>query len=102
MEKEDFSKRLIELRMSNGSSARGMSLSIGQNPNYISDIESCHAYPTMYKFFFICEYLGITPQEFFEVDTPDPKKASKLYHEARSLTSGQLDVLLAMVKEMKK
>ena len=102
MEKEEFSKRLIDLRMSTGSSARGMSLSIGQNPNYISDIESCHAYPTMDKFFFICDFLGITPQEFFDTGTPDPKKANRLYQETHSLSSGQLDVLMAMAKEMKK
>ena len=35
MEKEQFSKRLVELRMNKGVSARDMSLSIGQNPGYI-------------------------------------------------------------------
>lgn len=102
MEKEEFSKRLIELRMNAGESARGMSLSIGQNPNYITDIESGRAYPTMDKFFFICDHIGITPQEFFDAGTPDPKKADKLYIEARSLSSAQIDILLGMIKEMKK
>ena len=102
MDMDQFSKRLVELRMNNGVSARKMSLSIGQNPNYITDIESCHAFPTMDKFFFICEYLGVTPQDFFDTGTPDPKKAEKVYSEIHSLSSSQLDVLLGVIKEMKK
>ena len=32
--KEAFSKRLVQLRMAKGVSARDMSLSLGQNPGY--------------------------------------------------------------------
>lgn len=35
MEREDFCKRLAQLRINKGVSARDMSLSIGQSPNYI-------------------------------------------------------------------
>ena len=34
MEQFEFSKRLVELRMNKGVSARDMSLSIGQSPLY--------------------------------------------------------------------
>ena len=37
---ERFSKRLIQLRMQKGVSAREMSLSIGQNASYINNIET--------------------------------------------------------------
>lgn len=40
MERADFCKRLTQLRMNKGVSARDMSLSIGQSPNYINGIES--------------------------------------------------------------
>ena len=40
MKREDFIKRLIELRMKKGVSASDMSLSIGQCVNYINSIES--------------------------------------------------------------
>ncbi len=39
MEREDLWKRLTQLRMNRGVSARDMSLSIGQSPNYIIGIE---------------------------------------------------------------
>lgn len=51
MEREDFCKRLAQLRMNKGVSARDMSLSIGQSPNYINGIESGDNYPSMATFF---------------------------------------------------
>ena len=46
-------------------SAREMSLALGQNPSYINRIENGKALPSMQGFFSICEYLQITPGDFF-------------------------------------
>jgi len=102
MEKEEFARRLIELRMNKGVSSQQMSYAIGQNHAYIYKIESGGGYPKMEKFFFICDYLGITPQEFFETDIPDPIKSKKVYQAISALTSEQLDAVLNMIKAMKK
>ena len=51
MEREDFCKRLAQLRINKGVSARDMSLSIGQSPNYINGIEGGKNYPSMETFF---------------------------------------------------
>lgn len=40
MDKETFTKRLVELRIKKGVSARDMSLSIGQSAGYINNIEN--------------------------------------------------------------
>ena len=64
--KEAFSKRLVQLRMAKGVSARDMSLSLGQNPGYINSIENNKTFPSMSNFFEICDYLNITPMEFFD------------------------------------
>ena len=66
MEQSEFCKRLVELRMNKGVSARDMSLSIGQSPGYINNIENGVNFPSMTAFFFICDYLNITPKEFFD------------------------------------
>ena len=50
MYSEDFSNRLIKLRNQKGVSARDMSLSIGQNPGYINNIETGKALPSMANF----------------------------------------------------
>ena len=59
----NFALRISKLRTQKGVSARDMSLSIGQNAGYINNIETGKALPSMTSFFYICEYLGITPQE---------------------------------------
>ena len=59
-------ERLAELRTRKGVSARDMSLSLGQANNYINNIENKKSLPSMPSFFYICEYLGVTPQEFFD------------------------------------
>lgn len=72
----NFALRLSKLRTQKGVSARDMSLSIGQNAGYINNIETGKALPSMTSFFYICEYLGITPQEFFDADAEQPKELS--------------------------
>lgn len=64
MEKEQFSDRLAALRIKKGVSARDMSLSLGQSPSYINNIENGVNLPSMSLFFYICDYLGISPCEF--------------------------------------
>jgi len=102
MEKEDFIKRLVELRMSKGVSARDMSLSIGQGSSYINNIESGLSYPSMTGFFYICEYFGITPKEFFDTEVVSPTKAHDLEVAARGLNNEQMDLLIAVAKGLKR
>lgn len=70
MTEKDFSLRLAKLREEKGVSARDMSLSMGQNPGYINNIESGKSMPSLSGIFYICEYLGITPKDFFEQIPP--------------------------------
>ena len=56
MYEEMFPIRLAELRTKKGVSARDMSLSMGQNPGYINNIETGKALPSMSAFFFICDF----------------------------------------------
>ena len=60
-----FSARLTALHVEKGVSARDMSLSHGQSESYINKIENRRTMPSMAGFFYICEYLGITPGNFF-------------------------------------
>ena len=102
MEREDFVKRLIELRTNKGVSARDMSLSIGQSAGYINNIENGVNYPSMTVFFYICEYLGVTPKDFFDVEIVNPTKAHELFNAAKGLSNEQLDSLLAIAKGLNK
>ena len=42
-----------------------MSLDLGKSGSYMRSISIGKALPSMHEFLRICEYLGVTPQEFF-------------------------------------
>ena len=102
MDEKDVALRLARLREKKGVSARDMSLSIGQNPGYINNIETGKSKPSLEGIFFICEYLGVTPSEFFDLDTANPSKASELFEISKRLSSEQLDNLIALAKGLQK
>ena len=97
MYEEDFPIRLAKLRALKGVSAREMSLAIGQNPSYINNIESGKALPSMSGFFFICEYLGITPQEFFDTESSAPEEIRILTDKLKRLDPEQIKTITALV-----
>lgn len=101
MDKKDFIERLVELRMNKGVSARDMSLSIGLSPSYINNIECGKNLPSMTVFFYICEYLGITPQEFFDTETKNPTKARELLNVVKGLNNEKIENLIALAKNIK-
>ncbi|WP_322181570.1 helix-turn-helix domain-containing protein [Neglectibacter caecimuris] len=102
MTEKDFSLRLARLRNEKGVSARDMSLSMGQNPGYINNIESGKSMPSLAGIFYICEYLGITPRDFFDEESGNPSKAKELFEIAKTLSNEQLDSLISLAKGLKK
>jgi len=100
MEKEQFIKRLVELRMNKGVSARDMSLSIGQSAGYINNIENGINLPSMSVFFYICEYLGVTPEEFFDLESKNPTKLDSIIKDLKHLDDKQLDTISTLVKDL--
>ena len=102
LDEKDFSLRLAKLRTSKGVSARDMSLSIGQNPGYINNIETGKSMPSLSGIFYICDYFEITPAQFFDMETASPTKANELLEAAKRLTDEQLDNLIAIAKGLRK
>lgn len=100
MEIEEFVERLSTLRQEKGVSARDMSRSIGQNENYINNIENKKAFPSMTSFFYICEFLKITPAAFFEVQNPNPYRIQQIVSDLMKLNSDQLEHIAFIVKEI--
>jgi len=99
---EMFYKRLTELRMQKGVSARDMSLSLGQSESYINKIENKRTLPSFSGFIYICEYFNITPAEFFDCGIADPQKNKELTTEIGKLTALQTEHILQVVKDLNK
>jgi transcriptional regulator with XRE-family HTH domain len=100
MYEEFVPERLAKLRLQKGVSARDMSLSLGQANNYINNIENKKSLPAMQSFFYICEYLGVTPQEFFDEENLYPETLQEFIAEAKKLDSRSMTYILGIMKEL--
>ena len=99
MRYKEFAKRLAQLRKERGISARKMSLTIEKIPDFIYNIENGDELPLITDFFAICDYLGITPIEFFSFKNEHVKvKEPELIN---ILTEVQ-KILLEINREIKK
>lgn len=96
----NFAKRLSELRINAGVSARDMSLSLGQNPSYINKVENGKSMPSMEMFFYICDFLLISPAEFFDEGKKQPQKIRQITDECSCLTGETLEHILAVLKDL--
>ena len=93
-------ERIAKLRIQKDTSAREMSLALGQNESYINQIENKKALPSLPGLFYICEYLGVTPQEFFDEGNAYPQRLRQLVAEAQKLDDRALGRVLEIVKEI--
>ena len=100
MDKEAFTNRLVELRMQKGVSARDMSLSMGQNPGYINNIESGKSLPSLTGIIYICEFLGVTPSEFFDFNSTSPTKLNEIIKDLKRLDERQLNAISVLAKDL--
>ena len=98
MDEKHFSQRLAMLRTAKNVSAREMSLALGQNASYINRIENGWALPSMQCFFYICDYLGVTPSEFFDEQNADPYKQHRLSATLRMLNAKQCELILTLAE----
>lgn len=93
-------ERITQLRMQKGVSARDMSLSLGLANNYINNIENKKALPSMQSFFYICEYLHVTPAEFFDEGNTCPEQMRELMAELRRLDPKVAEHLLEIIRKL--
>lgn len=100
MYEEMFAERLSKLRALKGVSAREMSLDIGQNESYINRIENKSSFPSMQGFFYICEYLQVSPAEFFSDDNPDPKELNDILKDLKLLSQDQRMHIHEIIKDL--
>lgn len=97
---KDFAMRLAQLRMQKSVSARDMSLSLGQSASYINNIETGKAFPSMTAFFYICEYLKVSPMDFFDFSAENPWQIKELGEKMKLLSTRQIDAILTLVDEL--
>lgn len=101
MYEDYFAERMAALRNEKNISAREMSLAIGQNASYINRIENKQTFPSMQAFFYICEYLKITPDEFFNTDLNYPTEIKEIIHILNTLEKKDFTTIYNLIKLLK-
>lgn len=100
---EDFVRnRLTELRIKKNISEYKMSFELGHSKSYIQGISSGRTLPSMSEFLYICDYFGITPQQFFDEQCSDPVTIAKINELLRDMDDSDLELVFSLVKRIKK
>ena len=98
MNRFEFGNRLAKLRAVKGVSARQMSEKIGKSENYINKIENNKSFPSMQVFFDICEYLSISPIDFFDEGNSYPEQLNELVSDYKRLDDKSRDHLSGLAR----
>ena len=100
---EDYIReRITQLRLKKGVSEYQMSYDLGHSRGYIYNISSGKALPPLKEFIAICEYFGITPQQFFDSSTHNPELIQKAVEGMKKLDESDLLMLLGLINRMLK
>lgn len=70
--------RITQLRILKGVSEYQMSLDLGHSRSYLQSISSGRSLPSWSEFFNICDYLGVTPVDFFKSEIDNPGLVSEV------------------------
>ena len=85
--------RITELRMKKGVTEYRMSRDLCHSKSYIQSISSGKALPSLSEFFSICEYLDVTPKEFFDTEIAEPQLVHNIMENAYRLNSANHNIL---------
>lgn len=100
MNEEFVKERITELRLKKGVSEYQMSYDLGHSRGYIYNISSGKALPPMKEFFAICDYFGITPEQFFDNGTQYPELIQKAISGMEQLDENDMLMLLGIINRL--
>lgn len=92
--------RISVLRMKKNVSEYRMSTDLGHSKSYMQSISSGRAVPSLGEFLYICEYLGVTPKEFFDEEMNEPQLVQRLYELTRNMSEADLKVLISTAERL--
>lgn len=102
MYEEFVRERITQLRLKKGVSEYQMSYDLGHSRGYIYNISSGKALPPLKEFFSICEYFGLTPQQFFDESSQNPDLIQKAVEGMKRLDEDDILMLLGFINRLLK
>ena len=92
--------RITQLRLKKGVSEYQMSYDLGHSRGYIYNISSGKALPPLKEFFAICDYLEVTPQQFFDDSVRDPEIIQSAIDGMKRLSEPDQRLVLSMIQRL--
>ncbi|MBQ3010790.1 MAG: helix-turn-helix transcriptional regulator [Oscillospiraceae bacterium] len=102
MEKDFIRKRITELRLARGISERKMSLDLGHSTSYIRSITNGRSLPSMSEFLYLCDYLKVTPEEFFNEGYAFSEVKQEIIKRVQSMSDSEAELLLKYIQFLDK
>lgn len=90
--------RITELRLKKGVSEKQMSRDIGKAPSYLSSMLKNKSLPSTKVLLDICDYLGISMADFFELDVENPVLIREIVRDLEHCDDDELQVIASLVK----
>ena len=94
--------RISVLRTKKNVSEYRMSTDLGHSKSYMQSISSGRSVPSLGEFLYICEYLGVTPKEFFDEDIKEPQLVQRLYELTRNMSESDISILISTAERLNK
>lgn len=94
--------RISQLRLQKGVSEYQMSYDLGHSRSYIYNISSGKSLPPMAEFLQMCDYLGITPSQFFDDSLDNPALLQTAIEELRKLNDDDLMLIIGHIRRLNK
>lgn len=101
IEENFIGDRISKLREEKQVSERKMSLDLGHSTSYIRSITSGRALPSMSEFIYICDYLGVTPMEFFNVEKETTLTQQKAIDYIYKMPDEDIQLLIEIIERLK-
>lgn len=77
-----------------------MSLDLGHSKSYIQSIASGRALPSMSEFLYICDYLDVSPKDFFDPELKDPVLLEQAVSSMKELSNPDLRLLISIIDRL--
>ena len=102
MDEKFIRDRITHLRLQKNISEYEMSLDLGHSKSYIQSITSGRAMPSMTEFLYICDYLGVTPKDFFDPQLQNPALLDQAIDGIKDLSASDLNLRLSIIDRFAK
>ena len=94
--------RITQLRMQKSVSEYKMSYDLGHSRSYIYNISSGKSLPPIAEFLEICNYLGVTPSDFFNDSNENPILVQSAIEEIKKLDDDDLMLVIGNLRRLNK